>query len=303
MFSVLIADPIDKKAQQMLENAGFQVTAPGEPSTDEIMKLIPDYEVVVVRSRTKVSKEMIAAGMKLKVIARAGVGVDTIDTTAAEGRGIKVINAPGSNSRSVAEHAIGLMFAVARRITQADMSMKMGKWKKTIFKGMELQGKILGILGFGHVGEQVAVLGRALGMEVLVWTRTPRAGTPYTFLPTLEELLSRADIISIHLPKDTETTHRIAELEFGRMKQGVIIINTARGGIVDEEALIRALHSGQVGGAGLDVFENEPNPNQALIAHPKVVATPHIAALTREAQERVGMEVVRQVIEWAAQPA
>ena len=297
-LSVLIADPIDKEAQRMLEAAGFEVSAPGEPTPEEIMKIIPDCEVLVVRSRTKVTKEMIDAGKKLKVIARAGVGVDTIDTAAAEQRGIEVINAPGSNSRSVAEHAVGLMFAVARMIPQADSSMKAGKWEKKLFKGSELEGKTLGVLGYGHVGESVAHIAHALGMEVLVWTRTPRTDPPFQFVAALEEVLRRADIITIHLSKSAETARLIADSEFGKMKQGLLLVNTARGGIVEEEALLRALQSGKVGGAGLDVFGNEPTPNRVLITHPRVVATPHIAALTREAQQRAGLQIVEQLIDW-----
>lgn len=295
--SILVADPIDKKAQQMLEAAGFSVSAPGEPTSEEIMELIPDFEVLVVRSRTKVTKEMIEEGKKLKVIARAGVGVDTIDTAAAEQRGIKVINAPGSNSRSVAEHAIGLIFALARMIPQADRSMKSGKWEKKLFKGTELDGKTIGVLGYGNVGKSAAQIALVLGMEVLVWTRTPRTDPPFQFIAALEEALRRADIITIHLPKSAETAHFITDSEFEKMKQGVLLVNTARGGIVDEEALLRALQSGKVGGAGLDVFENEPAPNQMLIAHPRVVATPHIAALTHEAQERAGIMIAEQLIQ------
>ncbi|MFA4873420.1 MAG: hydroxyacid dehydrogenase [Patescibacteria group bacterium] len=298
--SILIADPIDKEAQQMLEAAGFEVSAPGEPTPEEIVKLIPDVEVLVVRSRTKVTKEMIDAGKKLKVIARAGVGVDTIDTVAAEQRGIKVINAPGSNSRSVAEHAIGLMFAVARTIPQADSSMKAGKWEKKLFKGTELEGKTLGVLGYGRVGKSVAQIAHALGMEVLAWTRTSRTDPQIQFTVALEEVLRRADIITIHLPKSEETAHLISTRELEHMKEGVFIINTARGGIVDEEALLHALQSGKVRGAGLDVFENEPAPSQALIAHSRVVATPHIAALTHEAQERAGIMIAEQLIEWSS---
>ncbi len=300
---ILFADPIDKEAQQMFEAAGFEVSAPGEPTPEEIINLIPEYEVLVVRSRTKVTKEIIDAGTTLKVIARAGVGVDTIDTAAAEQRGIKVMNAPGSNSRSVAEHAIGLMFALARLTAQADASMKAGKWEKKLFKGVELQGKTLGILGFGNVGKIVAELTAGIGMHVVVWSHTPALRTPYKFVESLNELLPQVDIVTIHLPKSAETAHLISTREFEHMKEGAFIINTARGGIVDEEALLHALQSGRVGGAGLDVFENEPAPNQMLIAHPRVVATPHIAALTREAQARAGKEVARQIIVWAAQPA
>lgn len=297
--SVLIADPIDKKAQRMLVEAGIEVTAPGEPAPEEIMKLIPDFDVLVVRSRTKVTKEMIAAGTKLKVIGRAGVGVDTIDIAAAEQKGIKVINAPGSNSRSVAEHAIGLMFALARMIPKADASMKAGKWEKKAFKGIELEGKTVAVLGYGHVGKIVADIAAGVGMKVIVWSRPQDRTGKYPFYEKLAEALAQADFATVHVPKIPETENLLHREVFECMKEGVYIVNTARGGIVHEKDLLEALDSGKVAGAALDVFEHEPNPLPALVTHPHVIATPHIAAATKEAQARAGVMMAEQIITWA----
>ncbi len=300
-YSVLIADPIDKKAQQMLVAAGFNVTASGEPTPEEVMKLLPEFDVLIVRSRTKVTKEMIAVGKNLKVIGRAGVGVDTIDMAEAEKKGIKVINAPGSNSRSVAEHTIGLMFALARQIAQADASMKRGLWEKKLYKGIELEGKTLGIIGFGHVGKIVAQLAQAIGMKVAIWSRScsSSSNNEYTVNDDLHELLAHADFISVHVPKTKETEYLINAQAFEAMKDGVYLVHTARGGIVHEQDLLHALESGKVAGAALDVFEHEPTPDPSLVSHANVIATPHIAANTQEAQQRAGVMVAEQIIHWA----
>ena len=302
-YSILIADQIDKKAQQMLVAAGFNVTAPEEPTPEEVVALLPKFDVLVVRSRTKVTKEMIAVGKSLKVIGRAGVGVDTIDAAEAERRGVKVINAPGSNSRSVAEHTIGLMFALARMVPQADASMKRGKWEKKLFKGIELEGKTLGIIGFGHVGKIVAQMAQVIGMKIVIWSRSSSSSSnnEYTVNDDLYELLAHADFISVHVPKTKETEYLINAQAFEAMKDGVYLVNTARGGIVNEQDLLHALESGKVAGAALDVFEHEPTPDPFLIAHSKVIATPHIAAHTREAQQHAGVMIAEQIIEWAQQ--
>jgi len=299
-YSVLIADPIDKQAQQMLIDAGFEVTAPGEPTPEEIIKLIPDFDVLVVRSRTKVTSAMIDAGKKLKVIGRAGVGVDTIDIAEAKARGIKVFNAPGSNSRSVAEHAIGLMFALARMIPAADASMKAGKWEKKLFKGIELEWKTLGVLGYGNVGRVVAGLAAGLGMKVLIWSRTMPSSISCEWMADIQELFSRADFISVHLPRTAETEYLVRKDLLGAMKKTAFLVNTARGGIVHEKDLLDALNSGILAGAGLDVFEGEPAPMPALVGHPRVIATPHIAALTKEAQQRAGVMIAEQIIQWSS---
>jgi D-3-phosphoglycerate dehydrogenase len=246
---------------------------------------------------------MIAAGKKLKVIGRAGVGVDTIDVVAAEQKGIKVVNAPGSNSRSVAEHAIGLMFALARMIPRADASMKAKKWEKKLFKGIELEGKTLVVLGYGNVGKIVADLAASIGMKVVVWSRSHDKTDKYPFYEKLSEVLAQAVFVTVHVPKMPETENLLNRKVFEGMKEGAFIVNTARGGIVNETDLLEALESGKVAGAALDVFENEPTPLPALVMHPRVIATPHIAAATKEAQARAGVMVVEKIIEWAAQPA
>lgn len=297
-YSILVADPIDQKAQQMLVDAGFDVTAPGEPTMEEVTKLIPGFDVLVVRSRTKVNAKMIAAGKMLKVIGRAGVGVDTIDVATAEQRGIKVVNAPGSNSRSVAEHAIGLMFALARMIPQADASMKAGKWEKKQFKGIELEGKMLAVLGYGNVGRIVSNLAAGIGMKVIVWSRPVDKTDQYPFYEQLGEALVRADFVTVHVPKLTETENLLHRRVLVGMKEGVFLVNTARGGIVHEADLLDALNTGRVAGAALDVFENEPTPLPALITHPRVIVTPHVAALTKEAQQRAGVMMAEQIIQW-----
>ncbi|MCI0533203.1 3-phosphoglycerate dehydrogenase, partial [bacterium] len=204
----------------------------------------------------------------------------------------------GSNSRSVAELALGLLFALARKIPAADRSMKEGKWEKSAFKGIELSGKTLGILGFGNVGKILANLAKGIGMNIVIWSREEDRTEQYPFFTDLDDFLPRADAISIHVPKIPETENLLNEKTFTLMKNGAYLINTARGGIVEEGALLAALQSGKIAGAALDVFIGEPSPNEELVRHPNVIATPHIAASTTEAQTRASEEVVRKIIDF-----
>jgi len=258
--------------------------------------VIGGYEAVVVRSATKIEARHIAAATSLEVIVRGGVGVDNIDVGAAEAEGVRVMNTPSASSTSVAELALALMFALARQIPRADASMKSGEWdKKSFAKGMELEGKTLGILGVGRIGRALARKTSALGMVVI--GADPALGTTGSVdgltLLTPGDLYSRADLISLHLPKVAGTPAAIGPDQFAQMKRGVFLVNCARGGVVDEVALLSALESGRVAGAALDVFEVEPPKDLRLVNHPRVIATPHVGAATQEAQARVGLEVAQ----------
>ena len=247
-----------------------------------------------MRSATKIGARHLAAGSRLKVVVRGGVGVDNIDVAAAEAEGVKVLNTPAASSVSVAELALGLMFALAREIPRADASTKSGAWdKKSFARGMELEGKTLGVLGVGRIGRALARRASAIGMVVI--GADPALGTSgtvdgLTLLPA-EDVFRRADALSLHLPKPAGTKAVLGAAELATMKRGVLIVNCARGGVVDEAALLSALEAGLVGGAALDVFEVEPPSDLRLIRHPRVIATPHVGASTVEAQARVGLEV------------
>lgn len=294
MAKILITDGMDKGAVKQLKDLGFEVTEQFYPEP-ELTQEIKKYDAVVVRSATKVTQPVIESASGLKLIVRGGVGVDNIDVKQAEAHHIKVMNTPGASSDSVAELALGLMFAVARQIAHADATMKAGKFEKKAFAGgLELAGKTLGIIGMGRIGASLARMATALGMKVIGHDRFPEtARTRNVPLMTKEELLPQCDFISLHIPYDKVAGAELTPREFGLMKDGVIIINCARGGVVEEDALLAALNSGKVRGAGIDVWVGEPNPRRDLVEHPKVVALPHIAAATGEAQGRVGGEVVQ----------
>ena len=260
-------------------------------------KLWRDFDAVVVRSKTKVRANHIdeAKGGKLKLIIRGGVGVDNIDVKYAEENGIAVRNTPGASSQSVAELAMGHMFACTRYISIAGHTMREGKWEKKAYgKGIELQGKTLGIIGFGRIGQHLGVMAKAIGMNVVAYSTTRRPeveakfGIPYV---TLEELLAQSDFISLHAPAAPGAPLINADT-IAKMKDGVVIINTSRGANVDEDALLAALESSKVRAAGLDVYADEPTANAALYSHPMVSCTPHIGAATVEAQKRIGTEIV-----------
>jgi len=302
---ILICDPIDPGGIERLKKVGFSVDCAFSITYKRLKKIIQDYDVLIVRSRTKVTREIIERGKRLKLIARAGSGIDNIDLKAAEEKRITVINTPEAPADSVAELTIGLMIALARKIVLADVSMKQGRWLKKELRGQLLKGKKLGLVGLGNIGFRVARIAKAMGMEILVTKRTPPTPEQLKSLEadflTLDELLQRSDIISIHVPLTEETHHLISAKEISKMKDGVFLINTSRGGIVDEEALLDALRSGKLAGAALDVYEVEPPKDLELIKLPNVICTPHIGAQTVEAQKQAAMTLAEKITQFFGQ--
>ena len=295
-MKVLITDPIAEEGIEILRQGGLEVEAAYGLKGHELIEKIGDFDALIVRSATKVTREVIEAGEKLKVIGRAGVGLDNIDLEAARERGIEVLNTPGATAVSVAELTIGMMIACARNIVRGTLGIKSSLWEKKALKGVELSGKRAGIIGLGRIGREVAKRLRCLGMEVVYYDPLVSESDLATRLE-LDELLRTSDFITLHLPLTEQTHHMIGEREFEMMKDGVILVNCARGGIVDEEALYHALKSGKVRAAGLDVFEVEPLNRSKLIELNNVVLTPHIGAQTVEGQKRAGIEIARKVLE------
>ena len=295
---VLICDAIAADAVERMRAGGLSVDESIGLSDDALAAAIGEYDAIVVRSATKVRARHLTAGKRLKIVVRGGVGVDNIDVAAAEAEGVRVLNTPSASSASVAELALALMFALARQIPRADASMKSGAWdKKSFAKGMELEGKTLGILGVGRIGRALARKASAIGMVVI--GADPALGTTgtlegLTLLPP-DDVYARAEVISLHMPKPSGRA-AIGREEFAKMKAGVFLVNCARGGVVDEAALLEALASGKVAGAALDVFEVVPPKDLALGEHPRVIATPHVGASTVEAQNRVGFEVAELLL-------
>lgn len=296
MIRVLTNDGLEDGAIAELQAAGVEVVN-NHIEQDKVGEALKEFDAVVIRSATKLTKEVIdaEAGGKLKLIVRAGVGVDNIDLQAAKDNGIEVKNTPNASSNSVAELAVAHMFAVARFVNIANVTMRNGEWNKKKYKGIEINGKTLGIIGMGRIGRSLAEKATALGMKV-VYTDLfgKQEGLAYDFLE-MEELLKVSDFISLHVPYDKTKGSLIGKKEFELMKDGVVLINCARGKVVDEAALLEALDNGKVAGAGVDVFEEEPTKNEALVNHPKVSVTPHIGASTKEAQVRIGEEVVSTI--------
>ena len=294
---VIIADQINEKGIKELEGVA-DVVVDTAITQEELINKIKDFDGIIVRSRTKVTREVIEAADKLKIIARAGVGVDNVDVEAATERGIMVVNAPESTSITVAEHTMGLIMALARKIAIADKSVKEGKWEKSRFMGIELAGKTLGIVGMGRIGSQVASRCKAFDMEILVndpYITEDVASKLGARVVNKETLLKNADVITIHVPLTPETKHSISKKEFDIMKKNAFIINCARGGIINEDDLYDALKSGKIGGAGLDVFETEPPEGNPLLELDNLVATPHIGASTKEAQIDAAIIVANEV--------
>ena len=297
-MKVLVADEISKNGVEMLKAQGYHVDVRTGLKEDELVKVIKDYDVLLVRSATKATRKVIEAG-KLKVIGRAGIGVDNIDVDAATERGVLVMNAPSGNVISTAELTIGFIFALARRIAQADASMKKGEWKRKEMKGTQVQGKTLGIIGLGRVGAEVTKRASALGMTVIAYDPlvSPEVGTRlHVRLVQLDRLLQEADIITVHTPMTPQTKDMIGKAELAKMKKSALLINCARGGVVNEDALYDALAGNKIAGAALDVFMNEPPAGSKLLTLQNVVLTPHLGATTTEAQEEVGSEIAEQVI-------
>jgi D-3-phosphoglycerate dehydrogenase len=292
MMKVLISDGLSKKGQEILENAGIECVNKNY-SPEELVENIKDYECILVRSATKVPKEVIDAGKKLICIARGGAGIDNIDHEYAKTKGIPTLNTPAANSASVAELAIAHMFALARFLHKSNVTMREGKWNKKEYKGIELNGKTLGIVGCGKIGKLTAKRAQALGMKIIGSDPCLQKVEGIELL-SFEEVLARADFISLHVPKQAKPL--IDEDEIAKMKDGVYIINCARGGVVDEDALLKALNSGKVAGAGIDVYVEEPTKNLELVSHPNVSVSPHVGASTAEAQERVGSEIAEKIV-------
>lgn len=293
-MKVLISDPIAKEGIEILRNSGFEVMEKTGMAPEELIKTIPDFDAIIVRSATKVTKEVIEAGKKLRVIGRAGVGLDNVDAEAAKAKGIKVVNTPAATSISVAELALGMMLSAARMIPQATASTKAGKWEKKRFHGFELFGKTLGIIGIGRIGTELAKRAKAMGMDVLAYDPLVKS-SDYAKLVDFDTLLKESDFISLHIPKTKETTHILNKSAFEKMKTGVVIVNCARGGVVDEDALYDAIVSGKVKVACLDVYENEPAKEHKLFSLEQVILTPHIGAQTEEGQQRAGVQIAELV--------
>jgi D-3-phosphoglycerate dehydrogenase len=297
---ILVSEPIATAGLEILrKEPGIDVDVRLDLTDDELQACIGQYEGLIIRSQTQVSGEIIARATRLKVVGRAGIGVDNIDVTAASKAGVVVMNTPEGNTNTAAEHTIALLLALARNIAPADATMKHGIWSRERYVGVEVIGKALGIIGLGRVGALVAKKAQGLGMETLGYdpfVTKERAQALGVELLELPELLARADFLSVHTPKTRGTTHLIGAAELAQMKRGVRLVNCARGGIVNEAALYDALVSGHVAGAALDVFEREPPGELPIITHPAVLCTPHLGASTEEAQERVAVDIAQQVI-------
>lgn len=300
MIKILVCDGMEKEAIKKLIDDGFEVVDK-HYEEEELKENVKNFDVMIVRSATKVRKPVIdaAKGGKLKLIIRGGVGVDNIDVDYARKNGIEVKNTPNASSASVAELTIGHLFALTRYIHLANVTMRDGKWEKKKYEGIELFGKTLGLIGFGRIAREVATRAEALGMRVIYTDKLGKVRGYERFeFCTMEKLLKKADFVSLHVPFNKEEGAIIGKDQLAIMKDGAYVVNCARGGVIDEEALIEALNSGKINGAGLDVFENEPKPNLELVNHPKVCVTPHIGGSTEEAQERIGEEIVETIEEF-----
>ena len=298
MTKILIADSLDPSGLSLFREAGVEVhqlTAEERPRLPEILA---DYEALVVRSSTQVTADLMKAGKKLKVVGRAGIGVDNVDVAAATELGILVVNAPTANLMSATEHTFALLLSLARRVPEADASMKAGEWNRKL-TGVELKDKTLGIIGFGRIGQRVADRARGFEMKILAYDPFLDAAAARKLdveLLPLDDLLARADAITFHTPLTKESRNLLNRERIARMKKGALVVNCGRGGVIDEEALLEALESGHLGGAALDVFAEEPPKDLRLVRHKKVVATPHLGAQTVEAQERISIETAQMVL-------
>jgi D-3-phosphoglycerate dehydrogenase len=298
-MKVLVAEPLAEGGVRKLQE---ELTVDVLPNLkrQQFLDAIPEYDAVIVRSATQIDREAIERGWRLKVVGRAGIGLDNIDVEAATRRGILVVNAPQSNILSAAEHTMALLLAMARRIPAADASLRSGRWERNKFTGVELHGKTIGVVGMGRIGTLVAQRAQAFGMRVVVYdpyvSESRAAKLGIGLAPALEDLCRESDFISIHLPKTSETRGLLGDKAFAAMKPGVRIVNTARGGIVDEAALLRAHKEGIVAGAAFDVFEKEPPGKHPFFEEPDFVVTPHLGASTEEAQEKAGTSIAEQVL-------
>jgi len=297
-FKVLITDGLDESGQSILRDSA-SVDDRNNISAEDLLKEIPAYDGLIVRGRTKVTASVMEAATNLKVIGRAGVGVDNIDLEAAKKHNITVVNAPVSTTLAVAELAFGLLLALAREIPRADAGLKQGKWLKKELEGVELNGKTLGVVGFGRIGAEVGNRATAFGMNVVAYDPLieaeeiqRRGAEPLA----LDELYACADFITLHLPLSVQTRDMVGAMAFSQMKDGVRIVSAARGGIIDESALLSALNSGKVAGAALDVFSQEPPGLTETVSHARVIGTPHVGAQTVEAQTRASEDIAAEVL-------
>ena len=300
MARVLVADAIAESAVKQITDAGIEVVIRNADTDGPVEEQIKGFDGIIIRSATKVTKAVLEAADQLKVVVRAGVGLDNVDQVAAKEHGVLVKNTPEAPTASVAEMVFSLMCALARNVTQADSSMKDERWEKKKLKGTELWEKTIGIVGFGRIGQELARRAKAFEMNVLAYDvvdideAVKNVGAQRV---DLKDLITQSDYISLHVPFLPQTKDMISDAEFEQMKETAFLINTARGGVVDEKALLTALNEGKIAGAALDVFENEPPVDWSLVKHPKLVATPHLASSTKEAQIRVGKLTAEKIIE------
>ncbi|MDD5748538.1 MAG: phosphoglycerate dehydrogenase [Actinomycetota bacterium] len=295
---VLIAEKISPEAITMLEER-FMVDPRESIPREELLGMVGNYDALIVRSGTKVDHEVIERAKKLRIIGRAGIGVDNIDLNAATRRGIIVANVPESNAISAAEHTMAMLLALVRKIPQAYASLSRGEWKRSEFQGVELYGKTLGIIGLGRIGPLVAERAMAFGMKIVGYDpfiSAQRANSIGVELLELDEVLAQSDFITLHVPKTDETFHMMDAERISKMRKGAMIINVSRGGVMDEDALAEAIKSGQISGAAIDVFEKEPPGDSELLKLEQVIATPHLGASTAEAQYKAGVAIAEQII-------
>ncbi len=294
-MKIIVSDKLAMEGVQKLKDGGFEVLEAWDEPKDKLPELIADCDAIVIRSATKATKELIDAGTQLKVIGRAGIGLDNVDLEHAKAKGIVVVNTPAATTASVAELTFTLMLATVRDVVRGTTGIKEGKWEKKQLKGNEVFGRTLGVIGIGRIGTAVAERAEAFGMKILAYD-------PYTKSDKFENvdldtIIAQSDFITQHLPLTPETKHMIGKDQFARMKDGVTILNVARGGTIDEEALYDAMVSGKVAKAALDVFEVEPPVDNKLLTLPNLICTPHIGAQTHEGQLRAGIQVAERVME------
>lgn len=297
-WKILLTDGLEENGKAILGAAAEVVDQTGV-SAEDLLKIVGEYDALIVRGRTKVTAAVFDAAANLKVVGRAGVGVDNIDLAAAKAHNVTVVNSPLATTVAVAELTLSLMLSLVREIPRADASMKAGKWLKKEFEGRELYGKTLGVLGFGRIGAAVAARAKAFEMNILAYDPLvpaaeiiKRGGEPVS----LDELLAKSDIITMHMPLTSDSRNLLNAAAFSKMKKGAFIVCAARGGVIDEEALLAALNEGQVSGAALDVFATEPPGQTDLVAHPRVIDSPHIGAQTVEAQARAANDIAEEVL-------
>lgn len=299
-MKILISDPLEQVCVDIFKAEGFEVDVKPNLPPEELLKIIGEYDALAVRSGTRVTADIIAAAKNMKVIGRAGAGVDNVDVDAATRRGIVVMNTPGGNTVSTAEHTMSMLLSLSRNIPQANESLKQGKWDRKKYTGTELLEKTIGIVGLGKIGREVAIRCQSFGMVTIGYDPVLSAEVAAKLnieLVSLDELYQRSDFITVHTPLTEETRGLIGDKEIEKCKNGVRILNCARGGIVDEAALLRGLESGAVAGAALDVFVKEPPGDHPLLKHPRLIATPHLGASTEEAQEKVARQIAVQIVD------